>query len=448
MPIQDIAVPDLGDVNDVEVIEVLVAVGDELAAEDPVITLESAKASMDVPCPVAGKLTAIHIKVGDKVNSGDPMLSIEAEASTEPAAQTETKAKTETESATKPKATDAESRTKTKAAETEAEPESEPEAEPEAEPANTAAPAESAPVPSQKKDTGPIYASPAVRRIATEHNVDLSTVTGTGPHERITKADIQNHLGGDADSAEATVTANNKPSSQGSISSEPMSRINKLSAAHLHKSWNDIPHVTHFDDADITALEDWRVALKQKRSEPRLSLLPFIMKAVVNGLQQQPKFNCQISADGEQLEYRHYFNLGIAVDTPNGLVVPVIKDVDQKGVWQLAAELAEVAQRARDGKLKAADLQDGCFTISNLGGVGGQHFTPIINAPEVAILGLGQARWQLCRQGAPRSDAPIEDRLIQPLAVSYDHRVIDGAVAARFIAALKANLEDIRHLLL
>lgn len=444
MPKQDIPVPDLGDVNDVEVIEVLVAVGDELAVDDPVMTLESAKASMDVPCPIAGKVTAIHIKVGNKVNSGDAMLSIEAEATAAPEAESTADAESATETPdSSPTDTPTERVDKNI---------SEPAVEaaqdkPKQEVADLAE-TKTTPSPSQQADASLIYASPAVRRIATENHVDLSTVNGSGPHGRITKADIQDHIGGNSGDAASPKTPPIQASQQGSISSEPMSRINKLSAAHLHNSWSKIPHVSHFDEADITALEDWRVALKQQRSEPRLSLLPFVMKAVVHCLQQIPKFNCQISADGEQLEYRHYFNLGIAVDTPNGLVVPVIKDVDQKGLWQLAAELAEVAQRARDGKLKAHDLQDGCFTISNLGGVGGQHFTPIINAPEVAILGLGQARWQLRRQGAPRTDAPIEDRLIQPLAVSYDHRVIDGAVAAKFIASLRANLEDIRQLLL
>lgn len=425
MSLKNIPIPDLGDVSDVEVIEVLVAVGDTLAEDDPVLTLESAKASMDVPCPTAGVIKAIHINVGDKVNSGDPMLDIEASGietgGDEPA---ETKAETD--------------------AETTSEPAAEPEAAPTAEAISN---------PTHKADA-PLYASPAVRRIATEHDVDLASVAGSGPHGRITKADIQNHLGiANGDSSPAPST--NQPSTnagsrsqQGQVAAEALSRINKLSATHLHNSWSNIPHVTHFDEADITDLEDWRLALKQQRSEPRLSLLPFMMKAVVHCMQQQPRFNCQLSDDKQQLLYRQYYNLGIAVDTPNGLVVPVINDIDKKGVWDLAAELAETAKRARNGQLKASDMQDGCFTISNLGGVGGQHFTPIINAPEVAILGLGQARWQLRRQGPARSDATIADRLIQPLAVSYDHRVIDGAVAARFIQALKSNLEDIRHLLL
>jgi len=443
MSSKQIAIPDLGDAADVEVIEVLVSVGDELNVEDPVLTLESAKASMDVPCPEAGKVLSLNIKVGDKVNSGDPMLELEVagDATAEANDQDSPNANTDSQPSAAEPAQSAQA------------------IEPTTETVSTntpPAPAETTPEPTPATEGSTnIYASPAVRRIATEHEVDLNTVTGTGPNGRITKGDIQTHLGlTDAPPKPAAVdrasTSTSLPSSQqGKTHSEPMSRINKLSASHLHQSWSAIPHVTHFDEADITGLEDWRLVLKQQRSEPRLSLLPFVMKAVAHCLQLHPRFNCQLSADGEQLVYRHYFNLGIAVDTPNGLVVPVIKDVDRKGVWELAAELAATAERARNGQLKAADLQDGCFTISNLGGLGGQHFTPIINAPEVAILGLGQARWQLVRQGAVRqADSSIEDRLIQPLAISYDHRVIDGAVAARFIQSLKTHLEDIRHLLL
>lgn len=419
-----ITIPDLGDIEDVEVIEVLVKVGDTIAADDPVIVLESAKASMDIPCPTAGTIESIAVKVGDKVNSGDALLQLlgseeESEPEPEPATAAEA-VETENTHQAAPK-----------------------NLEPSAEnAANDPAPAS----PSTSSSTSPIHASPAVRRIASEHAVDLDQVTGTGPHGRITKADIQNHLGLQAAPASnATLSAQPKPSNNETIA---LSRIQKLSAQHLQQSWANIPHVTHFDEADITDLEAWRQQLKQQQPEQALSLLPFVMKAVSYCLAQEPRFNSQLSADGESLQLNADINLGIAVDTADGLVVPVIQQVDQQGVRSLAKTLSETAQRARDGKLSPADFKGGSFTISNLGGIGGQHFTPIINAPEVGILGLGQARWQLKRIGPPQQKGEIEDRLIQPLALSYDHRVIDGAVAARFVALLKQSLEDLRKILL
>jgi pyruvate dehydrogenase E2 component (dihydrolipoamide acetyltransferase) len=420
----NITIPDLGDIEDVEVIEVLVKVGDTIAADDPVIVLESAKASMDIPCPTAGTIESIAVNVGDKVNSGDALLQLlgsEEESESEP------------EPATAAEATETENNHQAAPANLE------PTAE---DAANDPAPVSS----NSSAGPSPIHASPAVRRIASEHAVDLSQITGTGPHGRITKADIQNHLGLQAAPAStATSTSQPKPSSSETIA---LSRIQKLSAQHLQQSWANIPHVTHFDEADITDLEAWRQQLKQQQPDQALSLLPFVMKAVSYCLAQEPRFNSQLSADGESLRLNAEINLGIAVDTADGLVVPVIQQVEQQGVRSLAKTLGETAQRARDGKLSPADLKGGSFTISNLGGIGGQHFTPIINAPEVGILGLGQARWQLKRIGPPQQQGDIEDRLIQPLALSYDHRVIDGAVAARFIALLKQALEDLRKILL
>lgn len=421
----NITIPDLGDIEDVEVIEVLVKVGDNIAADDPVIVLESAKASMDIPCPTAGTIESIAVNVGDKVNSGDALIQLNS-------SEAEPESKPEPEPETKPQAV-----AKTENSQQEPTANLEPSAEVAA---NDPAPVSTSSTPS------PIHASPAVRRIASEHAVDLSQITGTGPHGRITKADIQNHLGLQAaPAATATPTSQPKPSNSETVA---LSRIQKLSAKHLQQSWTNIPHVTHFDEADITDLEAWRQQLKQQQPEQALSLLPFVMKAVSYCLAQEPRFNSQLSADGESLQLNADINLGIAVDTADGLVVPVIQQADQQGLRSLAKTLSETAQRARDGKLSPADFKGGSFTISNLGGIGGQHFTPIINAPEVGILGLGQARWQLKRIGPPQQQGEIEDRLIQPLALSYDHRVIDGAVAARFIALLKQSLEDLRKILL
>lgn len=425
MPSKTIAIPDLGDVDDVEVIELLVNEGDSIAAEDPVIVLESAKASMDIPCPEAGVVESLAVKVGDKVNSGSPMLTLKTEAETTPAE----------EDIKHVEATDLE---RTSPSEPAAAPQSEPGAAPEPELA--------------QETTKPIaadltHASPAVRRIATERDVDLSQISGSGPHGRITKTDVLEFLG------ELTTDSNPAPNTQKdqtkTVSGEtPLSRIQKISAQHLHSSWSNIPHVTHFDDADITELEAWRQQLKQQNPELKLSLLPFFMKVMAACLQAHPRFNTQLNKAADGLINLNSYHLGIAVDTADGLVVPVINDVNEKGVLALAKELAATAERARSGKLSPQDFKGGSSTISNLGGLGGQHFTPIINAPEVSILGLGQARWQLRRMGEPNTGAPIADRLIQPLALSYDHRVIDGALAAKFIATLKTKLEDIRQLLL
>ena len=415
MSSKTIPIPDLGDVSDVEVIELLVNVGDTIAADDPVIVLESAKASMDIPCPEAGTVESLAVSVGDKVNSGDDMLKLAI--ATSEAEQPES-AVVETSSAVKPQ-----TETQTEA------------------PPSTAAPSTTPP----SKNTA-IHASPAVRRIATENSIDLTTVEGTGPHGRITKGDLQRLLGSEsAVSSSVTTAPISEPATSHSV---PLTRIQKLSAKHLHNSWTQVPHVTHFDDADITELENWRQQLKQQHPEQKLSLLPFVMKAVAACLKQLPRFNSQLDDAGDMLTQNAHCHIGIAVDTADGLIVPVIKNVDQKGVLELATELSSTAERARQGQLSAAELQGGSTTISNLGGIGGQHFTPIINAPEVSILGLGQSRWQLQRVGPPNSASEIADRLIQPLALSYDHRVIDGALAAQYIALLKSQLEDIKQLLL
>ena len=328
------------------------------------------------------------------------------------------------------------------------------------------------------------YASPSVRRIARELNVDLSMVAGTGRLGRITEQDVRNYhkKGGVPAAAPAAATGQQVPvtssasspvattssaptptsapaassmgiplitqpnwSQFGPVESVPMSRIGKLSAKHLHKAWLNVPQVTHFDEADITELEAYRNSLKDKAKSMGFNFTPlvFMMKAAVAALKEYPKFNSALSDDGENLIQRKFYNIGIAVDTPDGLVVPVIRDVDRKGLFELARELGEVSKKARDGKLKAADMQGGCFSISSLGGIGGTNFTPIVNAPEVGILGLTRSQDRL-----KRVNGEIVDRLIQPLAVSYDHRVIDGAYAARFVAHIAFVLSDVRNLIL
>lgn len=431
--VKEIKVPDIGDFKSVSVIEVLVQVGDVIKAEDSLITLESDKASMEIPSPKGGKVKEIKIAVGDKVSEGSPILLLEVEGAT-------------------------------------------PAEAPNATPAVTAAVATQAvaPVLSVGNDETfkRAYASPSVRRIARELGVDLAQVAGTGPSGRITEQDVRGFKAGGAVAApvaaapsaavsmpvassnSATTTAGmggvqfiTQPdwSKFGAVETVPMSRIGKLSAKHLHRAWLTVPQVTHFDEADITELEAYRSSMKDKAKAMGFNFTPlvFMMKAVAAGLKEFPKFNSALADDGENLIQRKFYNIGIAVDTPDGLVVPVIKDVDRKGLFELARELGDISKKAREGKLKAADMQGGCFSISSLGGIGGTNFTPIVNAPEVGILGLTRAQERLVRK-----NGEIVDRLIQPLAVSYDHRVIDGAYAARFVSHLSFVLSDVRNLIL
>ena len=423
--LEDIHVPDIGDFTDVDVIEVLVHEGDTINEDDPLITLESDKASMDIPSPKGGVVKDLRVAVGDQVRQGSLILVL-AVAGTAPAVETL------------------------------------------AEPARSGegkAP-QRVPAAASVEDAASFrraHASPSVRRIARELGIDLGMVAGTGRGGRITDTDVRNFLntGGQpvaaasAPAARAATPAEaasgipliTQPdwSQFGEIESVPMSRINKLSAKHLHKAWLNVPQVTHFDESDITELEAYRQKMKGKAKEMGFGLTPlvFMMKAVVAAMKEYPKFNSAMDDAGENLIHRKYFNIGIAVDTPDGLMVPVIRDVDRKGIFELARELGEVSQRTRDGKLKAADMQGGCFSISSLGGIGGTNFTPIVNAPEVGILGLTRAQQRLMRV-----DGEIVDRLIQPLAVSYDHRVIDGAYAARFVGYIAFILSDVRNLIL
>ena len=434
-----IAVPDIGDFKDVEVIEVLVKVGDTISAEDSLITVESDKASMEIPATSGGVITKIDVKVGDKINMGDVLLHVKAGAAGGAAAATE--AKVESAPAVQAKPTPA--------------------------PAPTPAPTESIAVPASASPAAAIavpatgqlpHASPSVRKFARELGVDLMRVTGTGSKGRISQEDVQGFVkaalqGGAAPVASAAggtgvgldLLAWPKVdfAKFGPIQSKPLSRIKKLSGANLHRNWVMIPHVTNNDEADITELEALRVQLNKENEKlgVKVTMLAFLMKAVVAALKKHPEFNA--SLDGDSLVLKQYYNIGFAADTPNGLVVPVITDADKKGVIELAQETSAMAKLAREGKLSPTQMQGGCISISSLGGIGGTHFTPIINAPEVAILGVSKSYQK------PVWDGKVfVPRLTLPLSLSYDHRVIDGASAARFNAYLGALLADFRRIIL
>ncbi len=424
----EVKVPDIGDFKNIPVIEVMVKAGDTVRAEDPLVTLESDKATMEIPAPVAGVVKEVLLKLGDRVSEGTPVILLET--------------------------TDAA-------------------------PAKIAAPAPAAPVPSpevapapppaqvQEPVTAPqsaaavqdhegflkAHASPAIRHFARELGVDLTKVKGSGPKGRVLREDVQGFVksvlqnaAGSVPGTAAGIGLGLLPWPQvdfakyGPIEVQPLSRIKKLSGANLHRNWVMIPHVTNNDDADITELDAFRIQLNQEnaKSGTKVTLLAFIIKAVCNALRKFPEFNA--SLDGDTLVLKRYYHIGFAADTPNGLVVPVIKDADKKGVLQIAEEAGTMAAKAREGKLGPAEMQGGTFSISSLGGIGGTYFTPIINAPEVAILGVCRASirpvWV---------DNAFQPRLIAPLSLSYDHRVIDGAAAARFNAYLVGLLGDMRR---
>ena len=432
---KEVRLPDIGDFKDVEVIELLVSEGDEVAAEDSLLTLESDKATMEIPAPEAGRIVALKVDVGDKINVGDliALMEVEAGAETAPAGD----------------APDA-GHPALPEAELEPEPESPPPV-PAGEP-----PARPAPVPPEPSGSGrKPHASPSVRRFARELGVDLSLVGGTGLKDRITRDDVRRFvkstLAGGVQAAPGAVAPGLPQAPRidfsqfGEIEVRPLGRIKKRSGAHLHGAWLAVPHVTQFDEADITELEAFRKQQKESaaKQDLRLTLMPFLMKAVAQALREMPEFNASLSPDGENLILKQYLNLGVAVDTPNGLVVPVVREVDRKSVLELARELMEISQKARDGKLAPGDMQGGCFTISSLGGIGGTQFTPIVNAPEVAILGVSRSAMKPVWNGSE-----FVPRLMLPLALSYDHRVIDGAQGVRFTTCLSGLLSDIRRLLL
>lgn len=436
----EIKVPDIGDFDGVEIIEVLVSAGDSIDENQEIITVESDKAMMEIPASAGGVIKEMKVSVGDKVSEGDVIALVEASGDSSAAAPAEQVAEP-------------------------AAPAPAPVVEQTA-PAATPAPAAPAPVveqalaepipyaPDNKSGIKRAHASPSVRRFARDLGVVLTSVSGSGPKGRITKEDVQNFVK-QAMSAPAAAPAQGGAAIPpvpvvnfeqfGDVETEELSRIKKISGKHLHACWLNIPHVTQFDEADITELEKFRKENKDMAAKKGVNLTPlvFIMKAVVACLKQFPEFNASLSEDKESLILKNYYNIGVAVDTPNGLMVPVIKDVDKKGFLELAGELGEVSARAREGALSAKDLQGGTFSISSLGGIGGQFFTPIVNAPEVAILGVSRHQMKPVWNGQD-----FEPRLMLPLSVSYDHRVIDGAAGARFTVMLSQMLSDIRKVLL
>ena len=451
----EVKVPDIGDFKNIPVIEVLVKPGDRVDKESPLVTLESDKATMEVPSPVAGVVKEIKVKIGDKVSEGSLMLTLEtgdAAAAAKPATQKPAAALQPAPRAAPapPPAPVAQPALRATAPAPEIPP-----SPPLLKGGDTALP--SPPLTKVGNEVGGFalaHASPSVRRFARELGVDLARVRGTGAKERVLKDDVQNYVKSELARPRATqggLGLSLPPLPQvdfakfGAVTTQPLSRIKKLSGANLHRNWVTIPHITQHDEADITELEEFRkIQVEEaKRQGIRFTILCFLLKAVVVALRQQPEFNASLSADGENLVLKQYFHIGVAVDTPNGLVVPVIRDVDKKGLMELAKELGEVSARMRAGKIAPADLQGGCFSISSLGGLGGSHFTPIINAPEVAILGVGKSVTRPVWNG--KDFAP---RMMLPLSVSYDHRVIDGAQGARFIAFLSSVLTDIRRLVL
>lgn len=423
LAINEIKVPDIGDFKDVPVIEVHVAPGARVAVDDPLVTLESDKATMDVPSSMAGTVEEVLIKVGDRVSEGATVMRLRAEEGAGDAPVTPPPSVI---------------------AQQEPAPRPAPPSKPEGPSARTAE--------LSAAGFAGVHASPSIRRLARELGVELTGVRGSGEKGRITAEDVKVVLRGPAAAPAAAAGGMGIPeipavdfSKFGATETRPLARIRRLSGPHLHRAWLNVPHVTHGDEADITEIEAYRRELDAAGRDQgyRVTLLSFLMKASVSAMRAFPEFNSSLSPDKESLIYKNYCNIGIAVDTPEGLVVPVLKDVDRKGIIELSRELGAASKKARDGKLAPGDMQGGCFTISSLGGIGGIAFTPIINAPEVAILGVVRAKM-----------APVWDgeafvpRLMLPLYVSYDHRVIDGALAARFTRHLCMMLEDVRRLAL
>jgi len=422
----EVLLPDIGDFSGVEIIEILVGPGDRVEVEAPLMVLESDKATLEVPAPQAGEIKLVKAKVGEKVSQGDLLMTMDADEAGVASPETQPSEPTTSESQ--------QMVTESPAVES----------APEAVPAVTEQPP-------AEPTTGKSHASPGVRRFARKLGVDLSQVAGSASHGRILKEDVQQFVQqrlseGPAAAGAALPSLPEVDFSQfGETDKQPLGRIKKLSGAHLHRCWVNVPHVTQFDEVDITELEAFRKALKETTAQKgaRLTIFTFLLQACAAVLKEMPEFNSSLAGDGEHLIYKKYINIGVAVDTPNGLVVPVIRDVDKKSGLELARELGEVSERARQGKLTPKDMQGGCFTISSLGGIGGTAFTPIVNAPEVAILGVSRAAMKPVWDGNE-----FQPRLMLPLALSYDHRVIDGAQGVRFTTRLVELLSDIRRLLL
>jgi len=432
MATQDIAIPDLGSFSSVAVIEVLVKVGDRVEVESPLLTLETEKATMDVPSPAAGTITALHVKAGDKVSAGSRIATIEAAATAAPAPATAKAVPAAAPVAAAPT------------------------------PAATVAPP---PVPASAGSTTMVralppineagfstaHAGPSVRLFARELGVDLARVRGSGEKGRITSDDVKAFVKSVMSGGQAASSAPSLPkvpvvdfAQFGPVDVQPLTRIQKIAGPRLHASWVNLPHVTQFDSADITEMESTRQSLKARAEAEGVKLTPlaFVLRAVVKALQQHARFNTSLDERGENLVHKQYCHLGFAADTPSGLMVPVIRDADRKDVFALARALAELSEKARQGKLSGAEMRGGCFTVSSLGGIGGTAFTPIINAPEVAILGVSKSSMQ-----PVFVDKAFVPRLMLPLSLSYDHRVIDGAEGARFIVTLSKALADVKGLL-
>jgi pyruvate dehydrogenase E2 component (dihydrolipoamide acetyltransferase) len=432
MATQELKVPDIGDFKDIPVIEILVKVGDTVAKDQSIVTLESDKATMEVPADVAGVIKELRVKLNDKVSMDSVVAIIEAGAAA--SAASPAPAPSPAASAPAPVAV--------------------PAPQPTPAPAPLSAPAS---VPVDEANYSKAHATPSVRKFARELGVDLSKVKGTGPKNRILLEDVQGFVKGVMSGSTSSPQASGADgaalgllpwpkvdfSKFGAVESKPLSRIKKISGANLHRNWVMIPHVTNHDEADITELEAFRVKLNEENAKAgvKVTMLAFMIKAAVMALKKFPEFNS--SLDGENLVFKSFYNIGFAADTPNGLVVPVIKNADQKGVFEISKEMSELAAKAREGKLGPADMQGGCFSISSLGGIGGTYFTPIINAPEVAIMGVCKSEMKPKWNGKE-----FEPRLMLPLSLSWDHRVIDGAAAARFNVYFAALLQDFRRAVL
>jgi pyruvate dehydrogenase E2 component (dihydrolipoamide acetyltransferase) len=436
MSIKHMLLPDIGDFKSVDIIEIMVKVGDVIAVDDPLFVLESDKATMEIPSSMAGKVVALKVKIGDKVNTGVLVADIEVDESAVVAKVAPAATPAPTVAAVANQA-------------------------PVATSAPTAAPVVAS---SDQPINAPVmgakaHASPSVRQFARQLGVDLTQVAGTGVKGRISKDDVQGFVKGVMSGTKSLpnavagatggmgIPAIKQPNFAdfGEITSEPLSRIKKISGKHLHACWLNVPHVTQFDECDITEMEAFRSGLKEQAKARGVGVTPliFVIKATIAALKKFPHVNASLSSDGENLMLKQYYHIGVAVDTPNGLMVPVIRDADKKSVWELAEALKALSQKARDGKLSPTDMSGATFSISSLGGIGGSQFTPIVNAPEVAILGVSKAKMQPVWNGTE-----FVPRLMMPFSMSYDHRVIDGAQGVKFTTYLGQMLTDIRQLLL
>lgn len=445
MAAKNITTPDLGGATDVTVIEVLVKPGDKVDADTPIMTLESDKATLEVPAGESGVVKDIKVKVGDKTSTGSVLLTLDAAGSSDEKAGAE-----------EPKAENTTPKTQEKAEEQKASAGKDKKSETKKPKKDTSHEEEQPVLTGTLESTADIHAGPGVRRFARELGVNLDMISGSGPKQRILKEDVQvfvksrmTQMSNQSNMPATTLPFAPMPAIDfakfGAIETHALSRIKKISGKNLQRNWMMIPHVTQFAEADITSLEEFRIAQKAGMDKQKIKLTPlvFIMKGVVASLKAFPNFNASLDPAGENLILKKYYNIGVAVDTPDGLVVPVIRDVDKKGLVELAKELAVMSEKARNKQLTPGDMQGGCFSVSSLGGIGGTAFTPIINAPEVAILGVSKSSYKPVYQ-----DGEFVPRLMLPLSLSYDHRVIDGAEGARFIMHLSNMLSDIRNLLM